>query len=372
MVEDVIYLPCAEAEKFARAAFFKAGVPEKDAQLCAKVLIAADRRGVSSHGIGRITGHYLTRIKNGIQQAVTQVEFVRKSGATCVIDGHHGMGMVIADAAMRYAIDRARENGIAISVVRNSTHFGIAGYYTEMAASAGMIGICGTNARPAVAPTFSTENMLGTNPLACAMPSDDPFPFSFDGATCVAPQGKIEMYERLGKGAIPEGWVIGADGKFRTDVARINADIPLHKAALVPVGGVGEVCGGHKGYGLAMMVELMSCALQQGTFLSALSHPTPEGKPGLPKTGHFFIAINVESFTGLPEFRRTVSAVNAELRAARKAPGCDRIYTPGEKAYLRSQEVEKRGIPIDKPLQAILRQVDREYGIGFDLPFQSN
>ena len=368
MVDDVIYLPCAEAEKFARAAFFKAGVPEKDAELCAKVLIAADRRGVSSHGIGRITGHYLNRIKNGIQQAVTQVEFVRKSGATCVIDGHHGMGMVIAAAAMRYAIDRAKENGIAISVVRNSTHFGIAGYYTEMAAAAGMIGICGTNARPAVAPTFSTENMLGTNPLACAMPSDDPFPFSYDGATCVAPQGKIEMYERLGKD-IPEGWVVGADGKFRTDSKRINADIPHHQAALVPLGGVGELRGGHKGYGLAMMVELMSSALQQGTFLSALSHPTPEGKPGLPKTGHFFIAINVESFTSLAEFRRTVSAVNAELRAARKAPGCDRIYTPGEKAYLRSQEIEKRGIPIDKPLQAILRQVDREYGIGFDLPF---
>ena len=369
MSDAVFYMPCAEAEKFSYAAFHAAGVPEKDARLCAKILIAADRRGVSSHGIGRITGHYITRIKNGIQQAVSNIEFVRKSGATCVIDGHHGMGMVIADAAMRFAIDRARENGIAIAVVRNSTHFGIAGYYTEMAAAAGMIGICGTNARPAVAPTFSTENMLGTNPLACAMPSDDPFPFSFDGATCVAPQGKIEMYERLGKDSIPAGWVIGADGKFRTDLKHINGDIPLHKAALVPIGGVGEVGGGHKGYGLAMIVELMSCALQQGTFLSALSHPTPEGKPGLPKTGHFFIAINIESFTSLAEFRRTVSAVNAELRAARKAPGCDRIYTPGEKAYLRSQEIEKRGIPIDVPLQKTLWQVNREYGLDFALPF---
>ena len=211
--------------------------------------------------------------------------------------------------------------------------------------------------------------MLGTNPLACAMPSDDPVPFSFDGATCVAPQGKIELYERLGKEAIPEGWVIGADGKYRTDVSRINADIPLHKAALVPIGGVGELGGGHKGYGLSMIVELLSSALQQGTFLSALSHPTPDGKPGLPKTGHFFIAINIESFTSLAEFRRTVSAINAELRAARKAPGCDRIYTPGEKAYYRQLEIEMRGIAIDKPLHATLWQLNREYKIGFDLPF---
>ena len=369
MAEDVIYMPCADAERFARAAFFKAGVPEKDAQLCAKVLIAADRRGVSSHGIGRITGHYLNRIKNGIQKAVTEVEFVRKSGATCVIDGHHGMGMVIADAAMRYAIDRAKENGIAIAVVRNSTHFGIAGYYTEMAAAAGMIGICGTNARPAVAPTFSTENMLGTNPLAWAMPSDDPFPFSFDGATCVAPQGKIELYERLGKSAIPSGWVVGEDGQYRTDVAKINSDIPLHKAALVPIGGVGEIGGGHKGYGLAMVVELMSCALQQGSFLSALSHPTPEGKPGLPKTGHFFIAINIECFTTPAEFRRTVAAVTAELRAARKAPGCDRIYTPGEKAYLRALEIEKTGIGFSRKHREMMHRVNREYGLGFALPF---
>ena len=369
MSEETIFMPCAEVERFAAAAFRAAGVPEKDAELCARILIAADRRGVSSHGIGRITGHYLDRIRNGTQQAVTNVEFVRKVGATCVIDGHHGMGMVIADAAMRYAMKCAKEHGIGIAVVRNSTHFGIAGYYTELAAKNGMIGICGTNARPAVAPTFSTENMLGTNPLAWAMPSDDPYPFSFDGATCVAPQGKIELYERLGKTEIPSGWVVGEDGNYRTDLANINADIPRHKAALVPIGGVGEMGGGHKGYGLSMIVELMSCALQQGAFLSALSHPTPEGKPGLPRTGHFFIAIDIGCFTTLPEFRRTVSAVTAELRAARKAPGCDRIYTPGEKAYLRSREVEKTGIGFSSAHRKMMHRVNREYGLNFELPF---
>ena len=368
MEDKIIYMPCDTVEKFMRDAFVAAGVPAEDAALCANVLISADKRGIDSHGVGRLCSFYLDRIRDGVQQAVTNVEFVRKSGATAVVDGHAGMAMVVAKKSMEYAMECAQKYGVGIVAVRNSSHFGRAGYYADLAAKAGMIGFCVTNARPAIAPTFSTENKLGTNPIAITMPSDEAFPIAFDCATSVAQRGKIELYGRLGKD-VPPGWVIDVEGKTRTDTQGILADLLKSRAALAPLGGIGEEGAGYKGYGFATVVELLSSALQQGTFLSALSHPTPEGKPGLPKTGHFFIAINIESFTSLAEFRRTVSAVNAELRSARKAPGCDRIYTPGEKAYLRAQEIEKRGIAIDKPLQAILHQVNREYGIGFDLPF---
>ena len=184
-------------EHFMVDVFKGVGVPEKDAKICAEVLITADKRGIDSHGIGRLKPIYYDRIKGGIQNPVTKLEVVREGPTTAVIDGHDGMGQVISKRAMTMAIKKAKKYGLGMVTVRNSTHFGIAGYYALMAVEAGMIGITGTNARPSIAPTFGVENMLGTNPLTFGMPTDEEFPFMLDCATSIIQRGKIEVYERI-------------------------------------------------------------------------------------------------------------------------------------------------------------------------------
>lgn len=190
-------------ERFMVDVFKSVGVPAEDAKICANVLITSDKRGIDSHGIGRLKPIYIDRIREGTQKPVTEFEIVKESPTTAVVDGHDGMGHVIAYKSMKIAIEKARKFGMGMVAVRNSTHYGIAGYYPLMAIEAGMIGITGTNARPSIAPTFGVENMLGTNPLTFGMPTDEEFPFVLDCATSVAQRGKIEVYGRASK-EIPE------------------------------------------------------------------------------------------------------------------------------------------------------------------------
>src|SRR6056297_4167301 len=266
MSENTVWVDFETLENFMVDAFVGIGVPEEDARICADVLIAADKRGIDTHGVGRLKTIYYDRIKEGIQSPVTKVEIIKDSLATAVVDGHNGMGQVIAKKAMDLTIEKAKTYGMGMVVARNSTHYGIAGYYTLMAADAGMIGITGTNARPSVAPTFGIENMLGTNPLTIGFPTDEEFPFVLDCATSVSQRGKIEAYSRLGKD-LPEGWVIGKDGKTKTDSAQVLKDLVAGTAALAPLGGIGEQTGGYKGYGYATVVEVLSAALQDGKYL---------------------------------------------------------------------------------------------------------
>ncbi|MCX7678961.1 MAG: Ldh family oxidoreductase, partial [Spirochaetes bacterium] len=206
-MEEVCWLDFVFVEQFIIEVFKKLGVPEEDAKTCADVLIAADKLGIDSHGVNRLKPIYYDRIKEGIQKPVTNFEIVRETPTTAVVDGHDGMGMVIAKRANQMAIEKANDCGLGMVAVRNSTHYGIAGYYVLKAVEAGMIGITGTNARPSVAPTFGVENMLGTNPLTFGIPTDEEFPFLLDCATSLTQRGKIEVYERLGK-ELPLGWVI--------------------------------------------------------------------------------------------------------------------------------------------------------------------
>ncbi|GHU05697.1 hypothetical protein FACS1894147_12130 [Spirochaetia bacterium] len=192
---------------FMRQAFIAAGVPAEDAKVCADVLIESDKRGIDSHGVGRLKPIYLDRIKEGIQFVKTNFEIVRETPSTAVIDGHDGMGHVIGVRAMTMALEKAKKCGLAMTVVRNSTHYGIAGFYALMAAKEDMICFTGTNARPSIAPTFGVENMLGTNPLTIGFPTDEDFPFVIDCATSITQRGKIEHYARIGK-TMPSGWVI--------------------------------------------------------------------------------------------------------------------------------------------------------------------
>ena len=320
------------AEEFMTAVFEKYGVPKEDALICADVLLESDRRGIESHGCNRFKPIYIDRIKEGILNPKTEFEVIREAPATAVIDGHNGIGMVIGTKAMQLAIDKAKTYGIGMTAVRNSTHYGIAGYYVTMCTENNMIGITGTNARPSIAPTFGVENMLGTNPITFGLPTDEEFPFVLDCATSISQRGKIEFYERNGMDT-PAGMVIGNDGQALTDSGQILKDLTCGKAALAPLGGIGEEMAGYKGYGYATVVEILSAALQAGSFLHMLSGKDAEGNKIPYPLGHFFIAIDPEAFMGADSFKKTAGQILRELRASKKAPGKDRIYTAGEKEY---------------------------------------
>ena len=221
-----------------------------------------------------------------------------------------------------------------------------------MATDAGMIGITGTNARPSIAPTFGVENMLGTNPLTFGMPTDEEFPFVLDCATSIVQRGKIEYYARIGKDT-PAG------------------DLNTGKAALAPLGGIGEDLAGYKGYGYATVVEILSAALQQGNFLRALSGIGPN-KEKIPfHLGHFFIAIDTEAFMGLEAFKKTAGDILRDLRNSEKAPGAERIYTAGEKEYLVWQKRKDSGVPINDAVQKELIAVRDELGLTqYKFPFE--
>ncbi|AKI98302.1 lactate dehydrogenase [Kosmotoga pacifica] len=360
--DDVVWVDFDTLENFMVDVFKALGVPEDDAKICANVLITSDKRGIDSHGIGRLKPIYVERIRAGIQNPVTHFEVVRETPTTAVVDGHHGMGHVIGYRAMKLAINKAKEYGMGMVAVRNSTHYGIAGYYVLMAVEEGMIGITGTNARPSIAPTFGVEPMLGTNPLTFGMPTDEEFPFVLDCATSVSQRGKIEVYARAGK-EIPGGWVIGADGNTRTDTLQILEDLKTGKAALVPLGGIGEETAGYKGYGYATVVEILSAALQGGAFLKMLSGFDENGSRVPYKLGHFFIAINIEAFTDLENFKRIAGDILRALRGSKKAPGAERIYTAGEKEYLAWLERKNKGAPLNDVLRRQLTQLRDELNL---------
>jgi LDH2 family malate/lactate/ureidoglycolate dehydrogenase len=230
---------------------------------------------------------------------------------------------------MQMAIDKAKTYGMGSVAVRNSTHFGIDGYYATMAAKAGLVGMSFTNARPSIAPTFGVQPMLGTNPIAFACPTDEDFPFLFDAATSIVQRGKFEVLDRAEKpGAI--GWAVNQAGEPATDPAAVLAGLSKDTVALLPLGGFGELLGGHKGYDLAVIVEILCAALQNGAFLHGLMGISPEGQKQPFKVGHFFMTINIENFVALEEFKHTTGEIMRQLRASRKAPGYSRIFTAGE------------------------------------------
>jgi LDH2 family malate/lactate/ureidoglycolate dehydrogenase len=358
----VVYESFDKMEAFMKEVFVKAGVPPEDAAICANVLIESDKRGIDSHGVGRFKPIYIDRIKDGIQQPLTQFEVVKDHLATAVVDGHDGMGQVIGKKSMQMAIDKAKKHGLGMVVARNSTHYGIAGYYATMATNAGMIGMTGTNARPSIAPTFGIENMLGTNPLTVGIPSDEDFPFVLDCATSVSQRGKIEHYDRIGK-TMPPGWVINRDGTTETNPAKALEGLTKGASALAPLGGLGEDTAGYKGYGYATVVEILSAALQQGQFLKALNGFDANGKKVPYHLGHFFIAIDISAFVELDKFKKTTGDILRELRASVKMPGQDRIYTAGEKEYLAWLSRKDRGVPLNESLKKTITVLKEEYQI---------
>jgi L-2-hydroxycarboxylate dehydrogenase (NAD+) len=342
------YIAFEVIEKFMTSILLKAGIPSGDAKIVADVLLKADKLGFDSHGVNRLKPIYLDRIKEGILNPETRFEIVKEGPTTAVIDGHNGMGQVIAYKAMNLAIKKAKEFGMGMVTVRNSTHYGFAGYYPLLAVKENMIGITGTNARPSVAPTFGVENMLGTNPLTFGIPSDEPFPFLLDCATSITQRGKVELYAREGK-EMPKGWVIDENGESKTNSIEVLNDFLKGRAALTPLGGVGEETAGYKGYGYATVVEILSAALQQGAFMKMLLGVLDGKKVPYP-IGHFFIVIDINAFTEPENFKKTTGDILRGLRASKKMPGQNRIYTAGEKEHETWLLRKDKGVPFNDQL----------------------
>ena len=346
------------ADDFMTAVFEKMGVPTEDARLCADVLLESDRRGIESHGCNRFKPIYIDRIKSGILNPVTKIDILKETPTTAVLDANDGMGMVASKKAMDMCIEKAHKYGMGMVAVRNSSHYGIAGYWTGLAAKENMIGISGTNARPSVAPTFGVENMLGTNPLTFSMPTDEPFPFTLDCATSVIQNGKIEYYARINHDT-PKGLVISREGEELTDSAEILKKIRSQQAALAPLGGFGETTGGYKGYGYSTVVEILSAALQSGLFLKALDGKDEEGK------------IRPYHLMGAEAFKKTCGDILRDLRGSEKAPGQERIYTAGEKEYDVWMYRKDKGVPVTEAVQKEFIGLRDEFGLTqFKFPFE--
>lgn len=349
---------------------FKAyGVPADEAAIVADVLISADKRGVDSHGCNRFKPIYIDRIENGTLLPKTEIEILKETPTTIVMDAHDGMGMVASYRMMERLIEKAKTYGMAGGAIRNSTHYGMAAYWPMMASSEGLIGMTGTNARPSIAPTYGVENMLGTNPLTFALPTDEEFPFCIDCATSVVQRGKIEFYARQGIDT-PSGMVISNDGSYLTDSKEILKALVYGTAALAPLGGAGDEMCGYKGYGYAAVVEILSAALAGGQFMKALSGRDENGDPQMYRLGHFFFVIDPDAFMGREEFRKTAGEICRQLRASKKAPGHDRIYTAGEKEYLTWLERKDKGVPLNPSERSDLMAVRDRAGIEYKFPWE--
>ncbi len=367
MSDKIVYIDATTLKNFIKDVFIGLDVPKEDAEICADVLITSDIRGIESHGIQRMKMYY-DRIKAGIYYPRTEIKIIKESPTTAVIDGGLGMGHVIAYKSMKLAIEKAKKYGIGAVAVRNSTHFGIAGYYSLMAIKEGMIGIAVTNTRPSVPPIFGVEPMLGTNPLTAGCPTDENFPFLIDCATSIIQRGKVEVYNRLKK-TLPKGLVINNKEESEIDPAKILNNLGNNTAALLSFGKKGEENGGHKGYGYATLVEILSAALQDGIYLKDTAGIEENGKKYL-KVGHFFLAINIENFIPLDTFRKITGNIMKGLRNSKKVPGCDRIYTAGEKEFEAKMERHKTGIPINENLQQDIKIMQEELGLKeYNFPF---
>ena len=354
-------IPVETIHAFMVDVFATLGTPQEEARIYADVLIESDLRGIESHGVGRLK-YYYERIQAGVHRTGTEIEVVKETETTALLDGHHGMGHVISYHAMRLAIEKAQQYGLGAVTVRNSTHFGIAGYYPLMAVEEGMMGLAVTNARPSIVPTFGAEPMLGTNPIAFAAPSDLEYPFWFDAATSISQRGKIEVADRAEE-AVPEGWVVDGFGQPLTNPGQILGALGKAEAGLLPLGGAGELLGGYKGYSLAAVVEILSASLSGGAYMKDLLGFGPDGSRRPYMIGHFFLAINIEHFLPLEISKQITGGIMRALQASRKAPGQERVYVAGEKEWELEQAIRERGVQVNDNLLGELQFMRNELGI---------
>jgi len=338
--------------------FLTFGVPEADARTVAEVLVSADMRGVDSHGVIRIDSYYGSRLRKGTIAIKPEIKVVAETPSTLALDGGAGLGHVVGVFAMNRAIEKARESGSAVVTVRNSNHYGIAGYYAMMALPHDMIGISYTNSQPLVAPTYGKTAVLGTNPIAVAVPAFNEKPYVLDMATSIVPIGRITVYEKSGR-EIPEGWGIDRDGQ----VTRNPGDV-LDGGALMPLGGI-DLMRGYKGYGLGMLVDIFSGVLSGAAFLTSVGIA---GANSPANVGHYFAAIRLDAFRPVDEFKLEMDRMIRELKESPKAVGQERIFIPGEKEYELTEKSLRDGVALLEEVAEVLRKAAEAVGLSFDLP----
>lgn len=341
-------------------------VPEEDARITADVLVTADLRGIDSHGVARLR-RYVNGLRDGMMIARPEVQVVMETPTTALVDAGAGLGQPVSYRAMERAIQKARDLGSGFVTVRNSNHYGIAGYYAMMALKQDCIGISMTNAAVLVVPTFGRDAMLGTNPIAVAAPVGQEPAFVLDMATSTVPRGKLEVYNRLEK-PIPPGWATDETGAPTTDAGRVLENFKQRVGGgLLPLGGAGELLGGHKGYGLSLWVDVFCAILSGAAYADTVYPKTPDGNPLPSKIGHFFGAWRVDGFRPVDEFKAAMDDLQQRLRNTPKAEGEDRIYIHGEKEYEEVKLRSRDGIPLNPKVAADLQAIGEELGVEYDL-----
>src|ERR1700761_9068992 len=344
---------------FTQNIFLSIGCSDEQATLAADVLLQADLRGIDSHGVARLVGYVRLWEKKRIN-AKPNITIVHETPSTGTVDGDAGLGLVVAPFAMRLAIQKATQCGSGWVSVRNSNHFGIAGYHTLMAVEKDMIGFAMTNASPLVAPTFSNERLLGTNPMCYAFPAGKYPPVIVDMATSAAANGKLEIAQRSGKG-VPEGWIQDASGAFTTDPHALK-----HGGSLLPLGSDREH-GSHKGFGLSATVDILSAVLSGANygpwvppFVSFLEPPADPVGLGI---GHFVGAMRVDGFRPVDEFKSHLDNWIARFKSASTVNPDKKVIIPGEPELEAEKDRKINGIPLIDAVVADLNEVAGKFGL---------
>jgi LDH2 family malate/lactate/ureidoglycolate dehydrogenase len=353
----------AALRDFVERALGAVGVSGEDARLAGEVLVASDLRGIESHGVARLEVFYVDRIRDGIIDPRAVESTVREAATSLVVDANNGLGHPVAVRTMRRTLEKATASGCAVATIRRSNHFGIAGYYAMMALEHDCIGVASTNAGRLAVPTGGREPMLGTNPFAFAIPAEDGEAFVLDMATTTVALGKLEIAKRLGK-TIPEGWSVDAAGASTTDATAGML------GALLPLGGFGTETGGHKGFGLGLLADMLCGVLGGGVFAPDMPHSRNLLDPGI--VSNFFMAIKIDRFRDPAEFRRDVSRSLRAFRESAPAPGFERVYTAGEPEAIRTKEHLRDGIGLDPIVVASLESVARKLEIEPPATFPKN
>ncbi len=344
---------------FSRDIFLRIGCSEKDAKIAADSLLAADMRGVDSHGVARLSG-YVRLWEAKRVNASPALKITHETPSTAVVDGDRGLGLVVAPFAMNIAIEKARNCGTGWVSVKNSNHFGIAGSHAMMALEHDMIGIAMTNASALVAPTFSTERMLGTNPIAVAVPSGKEEPFVADFATTTASNGKLEILQRKNEDT-PDGWVQTKEGEPTTNAAALKEG-----GAMLPLGGDRDH-GSHKGYALGSIVDIFSAVLSGANYGPWVPPfpayvPMPENQPG-EGIGHFFGAMRIDAFRPAEEFKKDMDQWIHRFKNAKPIEGQKRVYIPGEIESEVEKERKINGIPLLQPVIDDLKNLAQRFEV---------
>ena len=337
------------------------GFTEEQGKQISEVLLAADLSGIESHGIQRLI-RYHKEITGGMVKLDAKPEIVFETPLSAVIEGNDAMGQILGVQAMQLAIDKAKASGFGMVTVRNSNHYGIAGYYTKMAAEQGLIGLCMTNTEAIMVPTFGKQAMLGTNPIAFAMPAQ-PTIYSFDAATTVVPRGKLEVYVKRGNG-LPLGWALDENGHDSDDADRVLKNIIAKTGGgILPLGGSGEMTSGYKGYGFAMLCEIFTAILAGGT-TSNYIYKTP----GRSNIAQCFIAMDHGMFGDKAAIEASLSKYLQEVRDSAKAEGQERIYIHGEKEYEARAGVLANGVYLNDKTYAEMQMIAEYTGSTAFLP----